>query len=296
MLAVCIREVQKALKESSKRLIEAKMAQLGLGEAEGFKVFEKQIQTPGDGVIIFTGMQDQTAEASNRWKGFKRAWMEEAQALSHRSLALLRPTIRADGQPNLGELESAAQGRCDRRVPARPRSREGAAVVEANWRDNPWFPAVLEEERLTDCGCIADRYDHIWEGGYARALAGAYFARALAEAKAQGRICRVAADPLLPVRAFFDIGGTGASADAMAIWIAQFVGREIRVLDYIEGVGQVLAYYVNGCGRGAGARRSACCRMTGWRRTASPASATKTMCARRGSRSRWSRTRARARR
>jgi len=80
--------------------------------------------------------------------------------------------------------------------------------------------------------------------GYARALDGAYFARALAEAKEQRRICRLAADPLLPVRAFFDIGGSGASADAMAIWIAQFVDREIRLLDYIEGVGQVLAYYV----------------------------------------------------
>ena len=58
MLAVSIREVQKSLKDSSKRLIEAKLAQLGLGEADGFKVYEKEIRTPGDGVIIFIGMQD----------------------------------------------------------------------------------------------------------------------------------------------------------------------------------------------------------------------------------------------
>ncbi len=44
-------------------------------------------------------------------------------------------------------------------------------------------------------------------------------------------------------RAFFDIGGTGAKADAVAIWIAQFVGREIRVLDYYEAVGQPLAVH-----------------------------------------------------
>jgi hypothetical protein len=49
----------------------------------------------------------------------------------------------------------------------------------------------------------------------------------------------------LPVKAFFDIGGAGHSSDAMAIWIAQFVGREIRLLDYIEGVGQPLAYYAH---------------------------------------------------
>lgn len=90
-----------------------------------------------------------------------------------------------------------------------------------------------------------DRYDHIWEGGYAKAFEGAYFAQALTEARAQNRIGKVAADPLLPLRAFFDLGGSGANADAMAIWIVQWVGREIRILDYIEGQGQVLAYYVN---------------------------------------------------
>jgi phage terminase large subunit len=94
---------------------------------------------------------------------------------------------------------------------------------------------------------------HIWQGAYATALEGAYFARQLTEARAEGRIGAVARDPLLPVRAFFDLGGAGASADAMAIWIAQFVGQEIRVLDYIEGQGQVLAYYVNELrGRGFG--------------------------------------------
>ena len=73
MLAVSIREVQKSLKDSSKRLIEAKLAQLHLGEADGFKVYEKEIQTPGDGVIIFMGMQDHTAEAIKSLEGFKRA-------------------------------------------------------------------------------------------------------------------------------------------------------------------------------------------------------------------------------
>ena len=47
----------------------------------------------------------------------------------------------------------------------------------------------------------------------------------------------------MPVKAFFDIGGAGHSSDAMAIWIAQFVGREIRLLDYVEAVEQPLAYY-----------------------------------------------------
>src|SRR5437588_162755 len=79
LLGVCIREVQKSLKDSSKRLIEAKLKELGLGEADGFKVFEKQIQTPGDGVIIFTGLQDSNNENIKSLEGFQRAWVEEAQ-------------------------------------------------------------------------------------------------------------------------------------------------------------------------------------------------------------------------
>ena len=117
-------------------------------------------------------------------------------------------------------------------------------MVKANWRDNPWFPAELEAERQIDLARYPERYSHIWEGEYARALEGAYFAGALAAAREEGRIGRVGRDPLLPVRAVFDLGGSGAHADAMAIWICQWVGREIRILDYLEGAGQVLSFYV----------------------------------------------------
>ena len=243
LLAVCIREVQKSLKDSSKRLIEAKLSELRLGEADGFKIFEKEIRTPGDGVIVFTGLQDSNNENIKSLEGFGRAWIEEAQVLSHRSLTLLRPTIRAkDSQIWASWNPRRKSDAVDEFF--RVKRPLGATCVEVNWRDNPWFPDVLEAERVSDMRLYPDRYEHIWEGGYARALEGAYFVKQLAEAREQRRIGPVAADPLLPVRAFFDIGGSGASADAMAIWIAQFVDREIRVLDYIEGCGQVLAYYV----------------------------------------------------
>jgi phage terminase large subunit len=240
--AVCIREVQRTLAQSSKRLIEDKIAQFGLGNE--FRVYEDRIVAPGNGIIIFQGMQDHTAESIKSLEGFKIAWIEEAQTLSQRSLALLRPTIRADGS------EIWASWNPRRKTDAideflRVNKPPGAIVVEANWRDNPWFPAVLDEERRLDLERYPDRYDHIWEGGYAKAFEGAYFATGLALAKQQKRIGRVAADPLLPIRLFWDLGGSGATADAMAIWAVQFVGQEIRVLDYIEGVGQVLAYYVN---------------------------------------------------
>jgi len=94
-LAVCIREAQRTLAQSSKRLIESKIANLGLGHR--FKVYSDKIETPGDGIVIFRGMQDHTAESIKSLEGFKIAWIDEAQNLSARSLSLLRPTIRSEG-------------------------------------------------------------------------------------------------------------------------------------------------------------------------------------------------------
>jgi phage terminase large subunit len=104
---------------------------------------------------------------------------------------------------------------------------------------------VLDDERKTDLALYPDRYAHIWEGDYVKAFEGAYFATLLSEARMQGRVGKIAADPLLPLRAFHDIGGAGAQADAYTIWVVQWVGQEIRVLDYYESTGQVLAFHVN---------------------------------------------------
>lgn len=240
LLSVCIREVQKSLKESAYRLICAKLQSLGLGERDGFKLFTDRIQTPGDGIIIFQGMQDHTAESIKSLEGFKRAWAEEAQTLSSTSLKLLRPTIRAPES----ELWFSWNPR-HKNDPVDVMLRQGnpptgAKVVRANWSDNPWFPKELEQERLDCLRDDPDQYDHIWEGGYITVSDGAYYARRLAEARQQGRIGRVAPDPLMTYRIFCDIGGTGARADAFSMWVAQFVGHEVRVLDYYEVVGQPL--------------------------------------------------------
>jgi phage terminase large subunit len=168
-LGVCIREVQKTLAQSSKRLIESKIAALGVGS--NFKVYNDKIETPGDGLIIFQGMQDHTAESIKSLEGFRIAWVEEAQTLSARSLSLLRPTIRAEAS----ELWASWNPR--RKSDAiddflRAKKPAGSIVVKANWKDNPWFPKVLEDERKLDLELYPDRYDHIWEGDYAKAFEG----------------------------------------------------------------------------------------------------------------------------
>lgn len=241
-LAVCIREVQKTLAQSSKRLVESKIQEMNVGSE--FRVFNDKIETPGDGIIIFQGMQDHTAESIKSLEGFRIADVEEAQTLSARSLTLLRPTIRAPGSQIWFRWNPR------RKVDAvddflRARRPDNAIVVEANWRDNPFWTQELEDERQLDLKLYPERYEHIWEGAYATAFEGAYFAQMLTKAKQEGRIGKVAADPLLPIRAFHDIGGSGALADAYTIWIVQWVGQQILILDYYESIGQVLAYHVS---------------------------------------------------
>lgn len=240
LLSACIREVQKSLKDSAKRLIEAKLAQYGLGEADGFKVFRDVIETPGDGVIIFQGMQDHTAESIKSLEGFRRAWVEEAQTLSASSIGLLRPTIRMPGSELWWSWNPRRKADPVDRMLRGANRPTGAQIVRANWSDNPWFPDVLEQERRDCLRLTPEQYDHIWEGGYAAVLSGAYYAACLADAKLEGRIGKVARDPLMPLKAFWDIG----VADATSIWVAQFVGRAVLVLDYYEAVHQPLASHL----------------------------------------------------
>lgn len=242
--SVCIREVQKDLAQSSKLLLETKLRSHGLGEADGFKVFRDVIQTPGDGIVIFKGMNDYTADSIKSLEGFKRSWWEEAQTATITSLNLLRPTLRAEGAERWFTWNPRRKTDPVDVMLRGPSLPTGAVVVKASWRDNPWFTRELEQERLDCLKTQPEQYDYIWEGGYVTLLEGAYYAKEINEARKAGRIGRVAADPLMTFRLFFDIGGTGARADAVSIWVSQFVGREIRVLNYYEAVGQPLATHL----------------------------------------------------
>lgn len=237
--ALCCREIQKSLKESAKRLIETKIEEYNVGSL--FDVQESQIKTPGGGLIVFTGLQDHTAESIKSYEGFDIAWVEEAQTVSAASLNLLRPTIR---KPNSELWFSWNPRKENDPVDVMLRGDElptGAIVAHSNWKDNPWFPEELEQERLDCLRMQPEQYGHIWEGDYVTVSEGAYYAKCLAEAREAGRISVVDADPLMEYKSFWDIG----TRDATAIWVAQFVGQQIRVLDYYEAVGQPLAAHLN---------------------------------------------------
>lgn len=164
--AVCIREVQKSLEQSVKRLVEDKIESLGVGRA--FEVQDKVVKCPGDGLIIFQGMQNHTAESIKSLEGYDLAWVEESQSLSQSSLDLLRPTIRKPGSELWFSWNPAKPTDPVDKLLRGKDAITGAVVVEANWQDNPWFPDVLRAEKDWDLKRDPDKYAHIWGGGYQR--------------------------------------------------------------------------------------------------------------------------------
>lgn len=162
--AVCIREIQKSLKFSAKRLIEQKIEDLGLNNL--FTITQSEIRAnDGNGVILFQGMQDHTADSIKSLEGFDIAWVEEAQNLSARSLKLLRPTIRKENseiwfswnpERDTDPVDMFFQSLT-----------EDMVLVHVNSEQNPFLPETLRKERDSDRVRLSpEDYEHIWNGGY----------------------------------------------------------------------------------------------------------------------------------
>lgn len=236
------RQFMNSLDESSLEEIKAAISSEQF-LADHFDVGEKYIRTKCGRISYkFSGL-DRNINSIKSKARILLCWVDEAEPVTEEAWIKLIPTLREEDSElwvtwNPERKNSATHKRF------REAKDDLMKVVEMNWRDNPWFPAILERKRQKDKRERPDQYDHIWEGDFVTAVAGAYFASHLGEAKRDGRIGKVARDPLLPLRAYWDIGGTGAKSDAKAIWIQQRVGREIRWLDYYESVGQELAHPV----------------------------------------------------
>lgn len=105
------------------------------------------------------------------------AWVDEAEQVSELSWRTLIPTVREQQSP-----EEAARGIywiSEIWVTYNPSKETSATnlrfnlqatadmkIVEMNWSDNPWFPEVLDDERLRDLRSRPLDYAHIWEGAY----------------------------------------------------------------------------------------------------------------------------------
>lgn len=163
---VCLRETLKSLEFSVKKLLESKIEHFNVGGY--FEVQDRRILSKHGGVTIFEGMQNHTSESIKSLEGFDRAWFEEAQNASNKSLTLLRPTIRKPGSqmwfgwnPDLDTdpIDELLRGEF---LPP------GAVVVQANYMDNPWLPQELRDEMEYDKRRDPDKYAHVWLGEYRR--------------------------------------------------------------------------------------------------------------------------------
>lgn len=172
------------------------------------------------------------------------AWAEEAETVTEEAWQKLIPTLREEDSELWltwnPERETSATNKRFRNS-TDPRTK----IIEMNWRDNKWFPDILNRKRLKDQAERPDSYDHIWEGAYVTVVEGAYFAPQLTKAKADERIGFVPEDPHMVIRLFADIGGTGAKADNFVFWAGQWVGLEMRWTNHYEAQGQPVASHLN---------------------------------------------------
>lgn len=241
-LILCGRQFMNSLEDSSLEEIKA-----AIRSEEWllpyFDIGEKYIRTASGRIsYTFTGLDRNIASVKSKAR-ILLGWVDEAEEVSDTAWTTLIPTLREDDSElwvtwNPKRKNSATHKRF--REATDPRFK----IVELNWRDNPRFPSKLERDRLRDLEQRPDQYGHIWEGEFVSVVEGAYYARDLVLAKNEGRISRVQFDPLMRVKVFCDLGGTGAKADAFTMWPAQFIGKEIRTRDYYEAQGQPLAAHI----------------------------------------------------
>ena len=224
---LCARETQKSIQESVHRLLKDQIALMGL--AELFDVQETRILGRNGSDFAFAGIRQQGVANLKSFEAVDICWVEEAQVVTDKSWDVLIPTIRRPESeiwvtfnPELDDDPTYKRFVLD--------PPPGAWVQQVNWSDNPWFPQVLEAERLHMKERDPVGYETIWEGKCRPAVEGAIFAAEIAQALDKGRVCNVPYDPGMKVHVIFDLGWN----DSTAIILAQRHLSEIRVIEYIE--------------------------------------------------------------
>ena len=232
---LCAREYQNSIKDSVHKLLSDQVEDLGL--SAHYEVQAAVIKGKNGTEFAFEGLRQNITRIKS-YEAVDRVWVEEAQTVSKHSWDILIPTIRKEGSeiwltwnPEFEDDETYI------RFLAKPPS--SCQHFELNWRDNPWFPQVLQQERADLMARDPDAYDHVWEGKCRQWLEGAIYARELRKAYEENRIAKVDYDENLPVFTAWDLGHT----DDTAIWWYQVVHGEVHVLESYASSGGSLSEY-----------------------------------------------------
>lgn len=227
LLVLCTREVQKSIKDSVHKLLSDQIQAMGYGTF--FEVLETEIRGRNGSKFIFSGLSQQTVESIKSLEGCDRVWCEEAQVISKRSWDVLTPTIRKEGSEIWisynPELES---DETHQRFTINPP--DDCISVLVNYHDNPWFPEVLEKERLRCLKMDPQAYPNIWDGKCKPAVEGAIYYNELEKMQLNDQICRVPYTPFLKVHVVLDLGWN----DLMTVSFVQTLRSEVRIIEYEE--------------------------------------------------------------
>ena len=234
---LCTREVQKSIKNSVHQLLKDQIASLGLSQF--YQVLDTEIRGANGTRFLFSGLSDLTADTIKSFEGVDICWIEEGQSISDRSLKILTPTIRAEGSEIWVTYNPELETDPIHVMATDPDL--DSTVIEMNHDDNPWFPAVLEQERLHAKQSLSKaEYEHIWEGKCLPAVAGAIYFDQVADAESSGRVCPIKHDVKLKTHTVWDLGFN----DSTFIVFVQRVASEVRIIDAIEDNKRTIVSYI----------------------------------------------------
>lgn len=210
----CLREVQNSIKDSVKQLLEDKIYKLGVESL--FKITENEITGPNDSLFVFKGLRNHTVSSIKSLEGFNRAFVEEAQTISQKSLDIAIPTFRVPGaklrfgwnpdKPTDPIETFFEQNRDD----------PDFVLVHANYNDNPWFAgSALQNDMERDKRNDPEKYAHVWLGAYA----GRTEAKVFSNYRVQ--------DFTAPVDAVFRFGADWGFAIDPTVLVRGFIGRMV---------------------------------------------------------------------
>lgn len=219
---LCAREFQNSITDSVHKLLSDQIEDMGLSGI--YEIQKTTILGKNGTEFIFSGLRHNVDSLKSK-EGIDIVWVEEAHMVSGYSWDKLIPTIRQENSeiwvsfnPEL-ETDETYQ-----RFVVNPPV--AAIVQKVNWRDNPWFPDVLHQEKDDLRVKNPDAYLNVWEGHCRQTLDGAIYAREMRDAQESGRICRVPYDATKPVSVFADLGW----ADHTSLLFFQKIGLEYRCL------------------------------------------------------------------
>ena len=161
---LCAREFQNSIKESFYAELKTAINRYDW-LAAGYDIGENYIKGLNGTEFLFKGLRRSMASIRST-HGIDICIIEEAEDVPEESYRELTPTIRAPGSEIWMIWNPLMRGSAtDNRFRVRPP--DNAVIAELNYGGNPWFPGVLESERLRDMELLdGNTYAHIWDGAY----------------------------------------------------------------------------------------------------------------------------------